>query len=184
MGEKLEESVHHVICGAFCHNLIDDVISRSSRSLDIAMTSKLKSLWQEKLHFNIYSHNILSTNKRKHWRLSEECEKYPHSCSSFAIPDSFMEIPLIDFNRGAQLEYVSSQVRSRESTVMKLALPPPAPLPLPLPRHQIVGTHCSIPFRGCCVYLRELSASDETVVTFDLSFLPSFLTISCSAFLE
>jgi hypothetical protein len=110
MGEKLDESVHHVICGAFCHNLIDEVINVSSRSLDKAITSKLKTLWHEKLHFNIYSHSIVSTNKRKHWRLTEVCEPYPHSCSSFGTPDPFMEIPLIDFNRGAQLEYVSSQV--------------------------------------------------------------------------
>jgi hypothetical protein len=112
--EKLEESVHHILCGAFCHNLIDEVITLSSSSLG-SSKSTLKDLWLKKLHFNVHSQPIMTSNKRKHMRLREECEPYPHACSSFGKPDVFMEKPIIDFHRGtAQLEYISCQVRNSD----------------------------------------------------------------------
>lgn len=112
MSENLEDSIHHILCGAFCHNLIDDVINRSS-TLNHSSKFKLKQLWQEKLHFKIYHQEIISSNKRKHWRLIEECEMYPHPCSFFGSPEEFMEIPVIEYNRGAQLEYIANQVSTK-----------------------------------------------------------------------
>ena len=112
MNEKLEESVHHILCGAFCHSLIEEVLTRSSSSLGPSSKLLLKQLWLEKLHFNIHSQPIITLKKRKHWRLREECESYPHPCSSLGKPEIFMEKPIIDFHRGvaAQLEYISCQV--------------------------------------------------------------------------
>jgi hypothetical protein len=113
MNEKLEESVHHILCGAFCHNLIDEVMNMSASSLG-SSKSTLKNLWLEKLHFNIHSQpTIITSKKRKHLRLREECDSYPHPCSTFGKPEPFMEKPIIDFNRGAQLEYISCQVRDQ-----------------------------------------------------------------------